>query len=260
MSILLTSSYFNGVQKGRSLLGHSLFSTRLLMIVFLVCVKHCLQECVCVVLTVALILFFPSLSSLTLLFSLFSHFHLFDPHFTSIICIFFLSFFLIVLFILSCLLILLCSSICSFFPVLSFLLFVLFFLSFIVFFLGLLITFILTFFWWVFVCSFLLFLYLFCLPHSVFPFSLSLSLLSLSLSHSVLCLVSVWLGCSSVAESLCALRCLQSLPSSRAHNQVLLSSSLLSPLCSSPLLLSVCLSISRTGCVSVCLARCELNV
>uniref|UniRef100_A0A672SD25 F-box and WD repeat domain containing 11a n=1 Tax=Sinocyclocheilus grahami TaxID=75366 RepID=A0A672SD25_SINGR len=37
---------------------------------------------------------------------------------------------------------------------------------------------------------------------------------------------SVWLGCSSVAESLCALRCLQSLPSSRAHNQVLLSSSL----------------------------------
>uniref|UniRef100_A0A673GGB5 F-box/WD repeat-containing protein 11-like n=1 Tax=Sinocyclocheilus rhinocerous TaxID=307959 RepID=A0A673GGB5_9TELE len=33
---------------------------------------------------------------------------------------------------------------------------------------------------------------------------------------------SVWLGCSSVAESLCALRCLQSLPSSRAHNQVLM--------------------------------------
>ncbi|XP_058264268.1 F-box and WD repeat domain-containing 11-A isoform X1 [Hemibagrus wyckioides] len=30
---------------------------------------------------------------------------------------------------------------------------------------------------------------------------------------------SLWLGCSSVAESLCALRCLQSLPTSRAHNQ-----------------------------------------
>uniref|UniRef100_A0A3B5ALB9 Uncharacterized protein n=1 Tax=Stegastes partitus TaxID=144197 RepID=A0A3B5ALB9_9TELE len=33
---------------------------------------------------------------------------------------------------------------------------------------------------------------------------------------------SLWLGCSSVAESLCALRCLQSIPSTRAHNQVLL--------------------------------------
>lgn len=32
---------------------------------------------------------------------------------------------------------------------------------------------------------------------------------------------SLWLGCSSVAESLCALRCLQSIPSTRAHNQVL---------------------------------------
>uniref|UniRef100_A0A3Q3VNS0 F-box domain-containing protein n=1 Tax=Mola mola TaxID=94237 RepID=A0A3Q3VNS0_MOLML len=30
---------------------------------------------------------------------------------------------------------------------------------------------------------------------------------------------SLWLGCSSVAESLCALRCLQSIPSTRAHNQ-----------------------------------------
>ncbi|CAB1325313.1 unnamed protein product [Coregonus sp. 'balchen'] len=30
---------------------------------------------------------------------------------------------------------------------------------------------------------------------------------------------SLWLGCSSVAESLCALRCQQSIPSTRAHNQ-----------------------------------------
>ncbi|XP_067104219.1 F-box and WD repeat domain-containing 11-A-like [Osmerus mordax] len=30
---------------------------------------------------------------------------------------------------------------------------------------------------------------------------------------------SLWLGCSSVAESLCALRCLQSIPTTRAHNQ-----------------------------------------
>uniref|UniRef100_A0A3B4BB25 Uncharacterized protein n=1 Tax=Periophthalmus magnuspinnatus TaxID=409849 RepID=A0A3B4BB25_9GOBI len=38
---------------------------------------------------------------------------------------------------------------------------------------------------------------------------------------------SLWLGCSSVAESLCALRCLQSIPSTRAHNQVLPLSSLI---------------------------------
>lgn len=63
------------------------------------------------------------------------------------------------------------------------------------------------------------------LPHTVhsvlLPSSLSLSpTLSLSFTQ---CSVprSLWLGCSSVAESLCALRCLQSIPSTRAHNQVL---------------------------------------
>lgn len=45
---------------------------------------------------------------------------------------------------------------------------------------------------------------------------------------------SLWLGCSSVAESLCALRCLQSIPSTRAHNQVLLLSPLNSDLPTAP--------------------------
>lgn len=52
--------------------------------------------------------------------------------------------------------------------------------------------------------------------HSVLlPSSLSLSFTQCSVPRSL------WLGCSSVAESLCALRCLQSIPSTRAHNQVL---------------------------------------
>uniref|UniRef100_A0A674DQM6 F-box and WD repeat domain containing 11a n=1 Tax=Salmo trutta TaxID=8032 RepID=A0A674DQM6_SALTR len=52
--------------------------------------------------------------------------------------------------------------------------------------------------------------------HSSLP--LLSSFLSLSLTQSSVPR-SLWLGCSSVAESLCALRCLQSIPSTRAHNQ-----------------------------------------
>lgn len=50
-------------------------------------------------------------------------------------------------------------------------------------------------------------------PPPFFPSSLSFTQCSVPRS--------LWLGCSSVAESLCALRCLQSIPSTRAHNQVL---------------------------------------
>lgn len=50
-------------------------------------------------------------------------------------------------------------------------------------------------------------------PPPVLPSSLSFTQCSVPRS--------LWLGCSSVAESLCALRCLQSIPSTRAHNQVL---------------------------------------
>lgn len=60
----------------------------------------------------------------------------------------------------------------------------------------------------------------------LFPSSLPLSLTQCSVPRSL------WLGCSSVAESLCALRCLQSIPSTRAHNQVLPVSSYFC--CSSP--------------------------